>query len=114
MKRPLRVLCVVAILAWQIQAQQQAPERQRASEGFKAIPTSDVAKTAPAQAVEPCLKEARRHDFDVDEKEAPLAKLTEWLEGSETTQIPWKVQVKNPELRFDQRYEVSYSVTVQG
>jgi hypothetical protein len=114
MKRPLMVLFVVVIVAWQSLAEPQAPDRERGSEGFKAIPTSDLAKTAPPQAVEPCLKEARRHDFDVDEKEAPLAQLKEWLETSEATQIPWKVQVKNPELRIDQRYEVSYSVTVQG
>src|SRR5437867_1064336 len=136
MKRPFMVLVVAAIVAWQSHAQQQTPDqlrqeqrrqeqerrqaiaednqRQRVMDGLKAIPTSDLAKTAPPQSVEPCLKEARRHAFDMDEGEAPVAALTEWLAGGETTQIPWKIQLKNPELRIDQRYEVSYSVTVQG
>src|SRR5262245_32128659 len=72
----------------------------------------DLAKTTPRQASEPCLAQSmdRSKEFDLA-AEIPIAK---WLAGGDTTQIPWKVQIRKAELRIDQRYEIAYSGTIDG
>src|SRR5438045_3664261 len=98
MRRLSIAICLFAALtsARQTEGQEQSATHR------KAIPIADVAKNAPAQNVEPCLKQTMAQNR-VDAADAPVS---DWLAAGETAQIPWKVRVQDPELRFDQRYEV--------
>ena len=37
--------------------------------------------------------------------------VNEWIEGGETTDIPWEIRVEKARLRMDQRIEVAYAAT---
>jgi hypothetical protein len=71
----------------------------------------DLKKTAPRQVTEPCLAQTLAGDAAVNVEAIPLA---EWLKAQETTEIPWKVQIRNAQLRMDQRTEIAYSVVIPG
>jgi hypothetical protein len=92
-------------------AREAEAERQKFSDSLKAITPVDLAKSAPPQIVEPCLTQAMRADSGFDLKQLPL---TTWLAEGNTTQFPWKVQVRSPQLRTDQRYEVAFNASVES
>lgn len=52
---------------------------------------------------------ARATEAELDLRSIPIA---EWLNGSDTAEIPWSVDVGNPDLRMDQRLEVPYGVRI--
>ena len=85
---------------------QQEAERERMMQTILPSAPASLAKTAPVQVPEPCLALETPGDQGFDLKEIPL---DTWLAGPETREIPWKVQVRSPELRLDQRYQVGYS-----
>jgi hypothetical protein len=72
---------------------------------------TDVAKSMAPHRSEACLAQAMRQDASLDLQTIPLA---EWLVANDTAQIPWKVEVGKPELRIDQRYEITYSAGIQN
>lgn len=45
----------------------------------------------------------------LDLRSIPIA---QWLNGNETAEIPWDIDVGNPGLRMDQRLEVAYSARI--
>jgi hypothetical protein len=85
---------------------QQEAERERIMQSILPSAPASLAKTAPVQVPEPCLSMETPRDQGFNLKEIPL---DNWLAGPETREIPWKVQVRSPELRLDQRYQVGYS-----
>src|SRR5262245_32069595 len=85
-------------------------ERSRPDRRFRALFSnatglSEIVKSAPPVRTESCLAQAMPPDSEVDLQKIPLA---EWLNDNDKEQIPWRVEVGKPELRFDQRYEVGY------
>jgi hypothetical protein len=88
----------------------QEAERQRFANSLPPPPTS-VAKTAPPQVSEPCLPLEMPRDQGFDLKDIPLE---DWLARPETQEIPWKLQVRSPELRLDQKYQVGYLGKIDG
>src|SRR5262245_46964887 len=85
-------------------------ERSRSDRRFRvfnsnATGVSDLVRSAPPIRTEGCLAQAMVPDSGVDLQRIPLA---EWLDADDKAQIPWRVEVGKPELRFDQRYEVGY------
>jgi len=101
------------------QAAQQAAEARRRQEEadrekiLRDLTTGpvDLAKTVPRQVTEPCLGQAMRPNFAFDIREIPLE---QWLLNKEIVQIPWKVRIGQPQMRFDQRYELAYSGRIRG
>src|SRR5688572_3105048 len=47
----------------------------------------------------------------LDLRSIPIA---DWIENGENTEIPWRLDVRNPVLRMDQRMEVAYSAVISG
>src|SRR5262245_51110943 len=48
---------------------------------------------------------------ELDVRAIPIG---EWIDAGEKAEIPWKIDVRNPLLRMDQRMEVFYSVSISG
>jgi len=125
----LLIAAGTALLQAQQNTQQQEAERQRQEaariaaeqerirqeairkENLDAItaPTPvPISRITPKQVTERCLAQAMNPEaFDVTQ-----IPLKEWLARPDTTPIPWKVDLRKPELRIDQRYEVAYGVEV--
>ena len=66
---------------------------------------AEIVRSAPTVRTEGCLAQAMVPDDGVDLQKIPLA---EWLDADDKAQIPWRMEVGKPELRFDQRYEIGY------
>jgi ribosomal protein L9 len=82
--------------------------RERMTNSLKVPTPTSVANSASRQVTEPCLAMQMSRDQSFSLQEIPLV---EWLTGVESHEIPWKVQVRAPQLRLDQRYEVAYSAS---
>ena len=106
----------------QLRRQQQQQELERASR--EAAAKADRAEsqrqsqiyqglTLPVstEITEPCLARAMRRDGGLERRIDPLPK---WVASGETTQIPWKIQIAAPELRVDQRYEITFSGSIKS
>jgi hypothetical protein len=65
----------------------------------------------PRKVTEPCLSQLISDDPVFDLAEIPLE---EWVATGSIEQIPWRVQFPDPQLRLDQRYELSYSARIEG
>jgi hypothetical protein len=70
----------------------------------------DVVRIGIPQLVEPCVAQS---NLPAPEFEVTTIPLKEWLAREPDVQIPWKAQVRDPELRMDQRHEVAYAATVR-
>jgi flagellar motor protein MotB len=103
----------------QREAQREAMEQERAAkeatqgmvDGLKTLTPKALSRTAPKQVTEPCLALEMPKDQGFDLTEIPLA---DWLAGAEHTDIPWRVEIKPPVLRFDQRYELGYTARIES
>jgi flagellar motor protein MotB len=94
------------------QAKQQEAMRKQILDSISAPAPVPLSRSAPKQVTERCLAQAmQRSEARFDLKEIPLK---EWLAAPNTNQFPWKVDVRKPELRMDQRYELSYGVEFRG
>jgi hypothetical protein len=133
MKRPpgslwIAVLFVVAtataarpLKAQSIQLQtQRGDDESRRREDLERIPRFErtnvpgpvsTALNVPRKVAEPCLSQLISDDPAFDLAEIPLA---EWVAAGNIEQIPWRVQFQDPQLRLDQRYELSYSGRIEG
>ena len=87
------------------QDERSSPGRRFRVLNSNATGLSEIVKSAPPVRTESCLAQAMPPDRGVDLQKIPLA---EWLNDNDKEQIPWRVEVGRPDLRFDQRYEVGY------
>jgi hypothetical protein len=90
---------------------EEEAQRRQATNQIFSLGVSDLLKTAPRLATESCLTEVLPRDGDVDLTDIPFE---EWLSEDESTQIPWRVQTGRAQLRYDQRYEILQTATIQG
>jgi hypothetical protein len=109
----------------QQQQQQQREEKRQTLEQERAVKETTqqftnslntltprpLSRTAPKQVTEPCLALEMPKDQGFDLTEIPLA---DWLAGAEHTDIPWRVEIRPPALRLDQRYELGYTARIES
>ena len=103
----------------QREAQREAREQERAAKearqqftkSLDTLTPKPLPKTAPKQVTESCLALEMPKDHGFDLTEIPLS---DWLAGAEHTDIPWRVEVRPPVLRLDQRYELGYTARIES
>src|SRR5262245_50274557 len=66
-----------------------------------------LAKIAPPAFTGPC-----RPMTPADSVDLKTLPIESWFAGSDTTQLPWKIRVSSPEMRMDQRHQISYDVSI--
>jgi hypothetical protein len=112
------VLCFAAVGECQSQgdilAEDQAQQDRKFSEVRRAwelgradSDSSDGA--APKRPARQHFITLMQHDSEFDLKSIPLSR---WLSGGQATEIPWSIDVNAPQLRMDQRMEISYKATI--
>jgi len=133
MIRRLGVAILILVAAWTTSAQQQpsvqrqeqresreqANAQQRAVKditqqvtyGLMTVTAKSFFRTVRKQVTEPCLALEMPKDQGFDLTEIPLA---DWFAGAEHTDIPWRVEIRPPVLRFDQRYELGYTARIES
>jgi hypothetical protein len=84
---------------------------QQMADGLKTLTPKPFSTAAPKQVTEPCLALEMPKDQGFDLREIPLS---DWLAGAEHTDIPWRVEIRPPVLRFDQRYELGYTARIES
>src|SRR5262245_27029564 len=72
---------------------------------------ANVGRVMPSKIVEPCVDQTTR---DERASEDPAIPVADWAASGDMSQIPWTTKFGSPELRIDQRYELSYSTTIQS
>ena len=61
------------------------------------------------RTIQPHFAPVMRHDAEFDLQSIPLV---EWLSAKDAAQIPWKIEVKSPDVRMDQRLEIAYMARI--
>jgi len=107
----------VAAQSIELQTQRSDDESRRQLE-FERIPrlernTNVVPPTpainSPRRVTEACLAQLISEDPAADVSALPLA---DWVAAGNIEEIPWRVQFSDPQLRLDQRYQLSFSARI--
>jgi hypothetical protein len=86
-------------------------ERERTLLMLGAFGADATAADRMRRSSQPHFAPVMQHDPEFSLESIPLQ---QWLSTKDTAEIPWKIEVKDPALRMDQRLEVAYTARIQA
>ena len=87
--------------------QRQQQQMQQMLDAF-GIDSGDSRRNS-RQILQPHFAPVMKHDAEFDLRSIPLQ---DWLHGKDAAGLPWKIEIKDPTLRMDQRLELPYTAKI--
>src|SRR6266576_1130853 len=89
------------------QRQQQQQQMLQMLDAF-GIDSGDSRRNSQ-QISQPHFAPVMKHDAEFDLRSIPLQ---DWLHAKDVADLPWKIEIKDPALRMDQRVELAYTARI--